>query len=293
LASLHQLRCYLATLEHGSFTAAAAELGLAQPSLSEQVRLLEQGLGTRLFERVGRGLVATEAAQALRDALTGTVRLGLFGTARLYLGSDLVADLLAGHPQLRVELVGQNSMEVLADLRRRRVEAAIIALPIEDDGLQVRPFMRDEVVLVSATPEHVRRPVTAADLAAATLVLSEASWGNQDSTRRQLVRMLQSVGASLQPRVDVEDVEIALEIAGRGLADAVTARGVLTQLGDRLPPGLSWVGFRPRLYDEFAVVSRRGAELTLATQVVVELAVARMLSCQRRAAESASHSVAS
>jgi DNA-binding transcriptional LysR family regulator len=275
------------------------------------VRLLEQSLGTRLFERVGRGLVATEAAQALRphaeralnavadgsravasvrDALSGTVRFGLFGTARLYLGSDLVADVLERHPELRVELVGQNSMEVLADLRRGRVEAAIIALPIEDDGLQVRPFMRDEVVLVSTDPAHVRRPVTAADLATATLVLSEASWGNQDSTRRQLVRMLQSVGASLQPRVDVEDIEIALEIAGRGLADAVTARGVLALLGDRLPAGLSWVGFRPRVYDEFAVVSRRGTELSRATQVVVELAVARMLDCQRLAAQSGSHS---
>src|SRR5918998_6139684 len=99
MLTLHQLRCFLATLEHGSFTAAAASLGYAQPSLSEQVRLLERQLDTVLFRRVGRGLVPTEAAAALqphaaatlaaageaeravarvREVLTGTVRFGIF-----------------------------------------------------------------------------------------------------------------------------------------------------------------------------------------------------------------------
>ena len=219
LISLHQLRCFLATLEHGSFTAAAAELGLAQPSISEQVRLLEQGLNAPLFDRVGRGLLPTEAARALRphaeraltavteagravasvrDVLEGTIRFGVFGTARLYLGSALVADVLREHPRVRLELIGQNSMEVLQDLRHGRLEAAVIALPIADEGLQVQPLIRDEVVYVSADPARVRKPVTAAELAAAPLVLSEASWGNEDSTRRQLARAVQSVGLDAQ-----------------------------------------------------------------------------------------------
>ena len=64
--SLHQLRCFLAAYEQRSFTAAAAELQLAQPSLSEQVRLLERSVGAPLFARAGRGVVPTEAAEALR-----------------------------------------------------------------------------------------------------------------------------------------------------------------------------------------------------------------------------------
>jgi DNA-binding transcriptional LysR family regulator len=228
LISLHQLRCFLATFEHGSFTAAAAELGLAQPSISEQVRLLEQGLDAPLFDRVGRGLVPTEAARALRphaeraltavteagravasvrDVLEGTIRFGVFGTARLYLGSALVADVLREHPRVRLELIGQHSTEVLTDLRHGRLEAAVIALPIADEGLQVQPLIRDEVVYVSADPARVRKPVTATELAAAPLVLSEASWGNEDSTRRQLARAVQSVGGTLRPRIEVEDIE--------------------------------------------------------------------------------------
>lgn len=297
MITLHQFRCYLATLELGSFTAAAESLQLAQPSVSEQVRLLEQSVGTPLFHRAGRGLIATEAAHALRphaeralaavDAAgravaavreldTGTVRFGVFGTARVYLTADLVADVLDRHPGLRLELVGRNSQEVLTALRRGTVEAAIIALPIDDEGLEITPVMRDEVVYVSADPERLRRPVTPSDLATATLVLSEASWGDADSTRRQLVRAVQSVGGALRPRADVEDIEVALALAARGYGDAITARGLLHRMADRLDPALGWVSLRPKVWDEFAVVRRRGAELSPATRAVVELAVARM-----------------
>lgn len=297
MTSLHQLRCYLATLDGGSFTAAAAELGLAQPSISEQVRLLEQSLGASLFQRVGRGLVPTEAARALRphaeralaaveeaasavasvrDVLTGTIRFGVFGTARIYLSSDLVIDVLRNHPGVRVELVGQNSMEVLDELRRGRLEAAVIALPIPDEGLQIRPLIADEVVYVSASPDRLRSPVTATELAKAPLVLSEASWGNEDSTRRQLARAVQSVGGTLSPRIEVEDIETALDVAAAGYADALAPRGLLHRLGSRLPPGLGWTSLRPRIYDEFAIVHRRGVDLSPATQAIVALTVSRM-----------------
>ncbi|MCW2541301.1 MAG: LysR family transcriptional regulator [Frankiales bacterium] len=301
MTTLHQLRCFLVSLEHGSFTAAAAELGFAQPSVSEQVRLLEDSMQTTLFRRVGRGLLPTEAAHALRphaeralravddaaqavasvrDVVSGTIRLGMFGTARLYLGAGLIADVLAAHPQVRLELVGQNSNEVLEQLRRGVLEAAIIALPIVDAGLAVRPILRDEVVYVSAHPDRLARPITPSDLAAAELVLSEASWGNEDSTRRQLARAVQSVGGTLRPKVDVEDIETALEVASLGLADTITARGVLAALGERLSPKLGWVPLRPKLYDEFGVVHRRGAELSKAASVVLSLAVARMRSAK-------------
>lgn len=297
MVTLHQLRCFLATVEHGSFTAAAASLGYAQPSISEQVRLLEQHLDAELFRRVGRGLVPTEAARAMvphaaaalaavdeagravaavRQVLTGTVRFGLFRTSRFYLGAELVADVLRRHPGVRVELVGQNSAEVRALLRKGAIEAALIALPVEDEGLAVNPVMRDELVYLSAHPERLRRAVTPADLAGAPLVLPDVSWREADSTRRQLAHGVQSAGYSLRPQIEVEDTETALDIAATGLADTITWRGVLHRLGDRLPEGLGWAPLRPRLYETFAIVHRPDAHLSAASRVVIELAAARM-----------------
>ena len=295
--TLHQLRCFTAVFDRGSFTAAATALHLAQPSVSEQVRALEQSLDTALFTRIGRGLVPTESAHVLRvhaqrtlgaaeaavaalasvrEVVSGTIRFGVFGTSRLYLDSDLVADVLDRHPGVRIELVGLNSHDVLDQLRRGRLEAAIVALPIADDRLQVTPIMRDELVYISAVPDRLAKPITASVLAQAPLVLAEASWGNDDSTRRQLALAVQSVGGSLRPVVDVEDIETALEIAAGGRADAITARGLLRRMGSRLSPELRWVSLRPKLYDEFAAVTRRDVPLSRASQAVLELAMARM-----------------
>src|SRR6187549_901112 len=216
MLSLHQLTCFISVYEHGSLTRAAEELGYAQPSVSEQIRALEKSLGVQLFRRVGRGVVPTTVADTLRPHAertlaaaeetrlaaqrvtrfeTGTIRFGMFGVARLYAGAGLVADVLARHPGVRVELVGQNSIEVQEDLRRGRLEAAMIAVPtVSSEGMQVTPVARDELVYISADPERLRSPVTADRLAGASLVMPETTWRAVDSTRIVLRQMLHETG---------------------------------------------------------------------------------------------------
>jgi DNA-binding transcriptional LysR family regulator len=297
MLSLHQLRCFVTAYEHRSFTAAATELGYAQPSLSEQIRLLERAVGAQLFTRAGRGVLPTEAGHALLPhaqrtlasaaqagaavasvaALeTGTVRFGIFGTARLYMGAALISDVLERHPGLRVELIGQNSSEVLEELRRGRLEAAMISLPVADDAMAVRPVAREELVYVSAHPERLQSPVTARALAAAELVLPEATWRTSDASRVALARFAQEAGQALQTRIEVEDVETALELVQRGLVDSVVQRAVLDELGPRLAPDVGWVSLRPRLYDTIAVVHRKDAVLSAGARLVIDLAVARI-----------------
>jgi DNA-binding transcriptional LysR family regulator len=297
LTTLHQLRCFLTAYEQGSLTAAAAELGYAQPSVSEQVRVLEGSLGARLFERVGRGLVPTEAAHELvphaRQALaavdagraavrsvteleTGTVRFGVFGTARIYLATEVVLCLLEQHPGVRVELVGQNSVAVQEDLRRGRLEAALIAIPVATERMTVTPVARDELVYLSSDPSRLERPVTVAQLARADLVMAETSWRDVDSERALLREALQRAGHTLRTRIEVEDVETAVEVVGMGLADSVLPRGAVEQVAPRLAPGVGWVSLRPRAYETMAVVHRQDAELSPAARLVIELATRRV-----------------
>ena len=297
MLSLHQLRCFAAAYEHRSFTAAAQELGYAQPSLSEQIRLLERTLGTQLFVRAGRGVVPTDAADALRPHAertlasaeqaraavasvstleTGTVRFGIFGTSRLYMGATLIRDVLERHPGLRVELIGQHSTEVMEELRRGRLEAAMISLPVADEGMEVRPVAREELVYISRDRDRLRSPVTPKTLAAAELVLPEATWRTQDAMRVALNRFVQEAGLALHSRIEVEDVETAVELVEAGLADSVVQRGVLDELGLRLAPNVGWVSLRPRLYDTIAIVHRRDAVLSAGAQLVIALAVERI-----------------
>ncbi|GAB7003494.1 transcriptional regulator CynR [Nocardioides sp. AN3] len=298
MLSLHQFRCFLATYELGSLTAAADELGYAQPSVSEQIRSLEKTLGVQLFRRVGRGVVATTVADELRphaertlaaanDARravqsvkqfeAGTIRFGMFGSARLYFGAQLVADVLARYPGVRVELIGQNSIAVHEDLRRGRLEVAMIAVAnLESEGMTVTPVARDELVYISADPAHLAAPVTAHRLSLASLVMPETTWRQVDSIRTLLRRMLHEGGRNPTTRVEVEDVETAVELVGMGLADSVVPRGAAEQLLPRLAPHAGWVSLRPKLYDTFAIVHRADATLSPAAQLMIELATARM-----------------
>ncbi len=297
MLSLHQLRCFLTVYERGSLTAAAEELGYAQPSISEQVRALEKSLGVQLFRRVGRGVVPTTIADTLRPHAeatlaaaeearravqrvkafeTGTIRFGMFGSARLYASAGLVADVLERYPGVRVEIIGQNSSEVLDDLRRGRIEAALIAAPPTNEGLEVIPVARDELVYVSADPVRTASPVTARRLAEAQLVMADTTFRATDSMRLTLRKMLHEAGHNPQTRIEVEDVETAIELMGRGLADTVVPQGAARELVPRLAPHASWTVLRPRQFETFAIVHRVDATLSPAAGLMIELAVNRV-----------------
>lgn len=298
LLTLHQLRCFLATYEHGSLTRAAEELGYAQPSISEQIRGLERTLGAQLFRRVGRGVVPTAVGDSLRphaertlaaadDAQraiqsvtsleSGTIRFGMFGTARLYAGANLVADVLHRHPGVRVELVGQNSTDVFDQLQRGYLEAAMIAVPqVVSEGMSVTPVARDELVYISTNREATATPVTPLQLARAQIVMPETTFRSEDSTRSILRTLLHEHGLNPVTRIEVEDVETAVELVGTGLVDSVLPRGVVDQLLPRLAPDAGWARLRPRTFDTIAIVHRKDAILSPAARLMIELATVRI-----------------
>jgi DNA-binding transcriptional LysR family regulator len=289
--TLQQLAYFVAAVEHGSFTAAADALRLARPSLSEQIARLEAELGVALFIRAGRRLRLTDAGRLLRPeaertlaaardagdvvrrarALTGgTASFGTFSTAHHFLLGPLIEDFCRRHPEVSVRVVGQNSAEVADAVRQGHLEAGLVALPVDDDQLDVGPPIATvEVVYISADPTRLRRPVTIEDLSRARLVFPEARWGNSDPTRRQLAERAQRAGVSVQPYIEVEYATAALDLTARGLADTITMRTIL----DTMAPGhgLGSVRLEPPMQDTYAFITRRNARLSPATRAFIAL----------------------
>jgi DNA-binding transcriptional LysR family regulator len=295
--NLQQLRYFLATARHGSFSAAAEALHLAQPSLSQQVRALEGELGVPLFVRAGRGIVLTEAGRRLqpeaeavlaaveraRDAVaevreirSGTLTFGTFGIAGAYGLADVIEELRRRYPGVRVRAVGQNSSEVADAVRAGELEVGMVVLPVDDAGLDVRPAVRDEVLYVSADPERVRRRMSVRRLAEAPLILYDARWGDEDPTRRQLAERAQRAGVRLEPVIEVEDMDVALDLAARGLGDTVVEASIVGT--SWFPDGLHTVPFTEPLREDFAFISRRGAALSPAAREAVAVVEQRLLS---------------
>ncbi len=290
--TLLQLEYFVAAVEHGSFSAAAAALHVAQPSLSEQIRRLEDRLGVVLFVRTNRRLVLTDAghlllprarsvlvaAEAVADVVRpvrtltgGTVSFGTFSSAHHFLLVDLVSTFRERYPGVRVRMLGRNSAEVADAVRDGRLEAGLVALPVDTQGLDVtRPVWTAEVVYVSADPARVTGPVGVELLAGRPLVLPEARWGEADPTRRQLSERARAAGVRLEPAVEVELPAAAVALAARGVADAVVSRSLLaaTDVDGRL----GWAPLDPPMFETFAFVTRSGSRLSPATQEMIRIA---------------------
>ncbi|HLM48925.1 MAG TPA: LysR family transcriptional regulator [Solirubrobacteraceae bacterium] len=299
--TLQQLTYFLAALEHGSFSAAADALHMAQPSLSEQIRRLEDELGVALFVRANRGLRPTDAgrslvgpahaalsaAEAARDAVRevrelrgGTAELGLFGLPPPALVSEVLAAFRARHPAVRVRLVGQNSQEVATAVREGDLEAGMVILPVDARGLDIRPAGRDEVLYVSAEPRRLARPPRIEDVAERPFVLYDARHGAADPTRRVLGERAQAAGVRIDPVIEVEDLYAALRVAQGGLADTYAARKhVLTS---RFPRRLGAVPFAEPLAEPYGVITRHGARLSPGTRELLALVEERLEALHER-----------
>jgi DNA-binding transcriptional LysR family regulator len=281
LLSLQQIRCFCAAVELGSFTGAAAALRVTQPAVADQVRKLERALGADLFIRAGRGVVLTEAGRAFAEHATrtlravedaadsvdeltalrsGTIAIGIFGGPSAWNIDERVAVFLRRHPGVSLRLVGRNSSAIADHVRRGELEAGVVLLPIDDDKLDVRPIVRDEVLYVSANPERTRRPATIDRLAGTPLIFYDAESADEDPIRRQLAERAQALGLRLQPKVEVELKDIALRLVAAGIGDTYLPSAYTH--APYYPAGLSTTSFAPALYDTFAIISRPGSRLS-------------------------------
>jgi len=152
-------------------------------------------------------------------------------------------------------------------VRAGRLEAGLVALPIDDEGLEVGAAIAEfEVVYASARP--LTGAVTVEQLADAVLVLPEARWGDEDPTRRQLAERAQRAGVAIRPRIEVQHANAALQLAARGVAGTLVTRALLDALGYEL----ATAPLDPPLHETFAFIQRRNARLSPATRALMTLA---------------------
>jgi len=176
LLDLPKLRIFLAVARAGSFTRAAEELGLRQPTVSQQVQVLERGLRTKLFDRLGRSvrptaagqtllsyaerllMLAEEAEAATREAAglaARTLRLGAGNTLATYILPDLLARLRWEHPEIGVQITVGNTGQLLDAVLDTRAELALVGSPVTDYRLMIQPFIEDELIAIVPPDSHL------------------------------------------------------------------------------------------------------------------------------------------
>lgn len=213
--NLRDLKYLVALAEHKHFGRAAAASFVSQPTLSTQIRKLEDELGVSLVERAPRKVMLTpagreaadraraivaeieqmkEAARRSRDPEAGTVRLGIFPTLGPYLLPHVVPLVRQRFPKLELLLVEEKSDVLLERLRDGKLDAVVLALPLADDQLQAE-FLFEEPFVLAVPEDHAlagRSGLNMDDLSNHRLLLLE----DGHCLRDQALNVCQLAGAS-------------------------------------------------------------------------------------------------
>ena len=166
-----QLRYFLAVARSGSFVRAADLEGIAQPSLSQQIRKLEQELGVSLFDRLGRSVRLTTygetlvaqadrilrqldearvAIEALKEEDSGELKVGVIPTVLPYALVKPLAHFQTRYPKARVVLREGTTATLVEGLRRGEIDIAVLALPIRHAEIVCSDLFREP--LLAAIP---------------------------------------------------------------------------------------------------------------------------------------------
>jgi LysR family transcriptional regulator, hydrogen peroxide-inducible genes activator len=194
---LHQLRYAIAVADTGNFTRASERSNVTQPSLSQQIINLEREVGHKLFHRLGRKAVVTEAgavflerarrilfevenaAKELSDhpGLGRRITVGAIPTVAPYLLPPLIKRCYTKHPNLQIDVREDFRSHLVHSVIEGELDVAIAALPVKDQRLSVEPLLTEPLLLVVGKDHpFARQPaVYTRDLAEQTFVMMGTS----------------------------------------------------------------------------------------------------------------------
>lgn len=165
---LHQLRYFGAIARAGSFTRAAEQLGIAQPSLSQQIKRLEKDLGTTLFDRLGRSVRLTSSGEGLHKMALGilqqvaeaesriaalnegydSLRVGVIPTIMPYFIARKIGDFLRRFPRVNPQFREETTSQLVEALQAGEIDLAVVSLPVPKADIVCSELFREELLLV-------------------------------------------------------------------------------------------------------------------------------------------------
>jgi LysR family transcriptional regulator, hydrogen peroxide-inducible genes activator len=191
---LHQLRYFCAVVRTGSFTRAAVEEGVAQPSLSQQIVKLEQTMGSKLFDRLGRSVQLTEygrtllpqalailrqvneahsTLESLRRGVGGHLSVGCIPTLMPYFLAPRLSDFTRRFPDVELRLMEETTPKLVELLQAGKLDLALVGLPVTSPEMLCSELFRERiwVVVGPGHPLAARDQVQVADLRGEKMLL--------------------------------------------------------------------------------------------------------------------------
>lgn len=239
---LYQLRYAVAVADTGNFTRAAERCNVTQPSLSQQIINLEKEVGHKLFHRLGRRAVLTEAgtvfierarrivyevenaAKELSDhpSLDRRITVGAIQTVAPYLLLPMIEVCKRELPNLQINLIEDFRADLVHGVVEGDLDLAIVTLPVDDPRVSVEPLMTEPLLLVVGKnhPFATRTEISINDLADETFVTM-----GESSTLSAQIRSFFG-GHNFEPKVGYRCAQVATlkSLVAMGLAISILPR---------------------------------------------------------------------
>lgn len=221
---LRRLRYFIAICEHGGFSRASSSVGIAQPSLTRQIKLLEKELGFALFHRTGRGAGPTEQGRLLLDRskphlegiddavrevrrrmsnLSGTVALGVCPTIAPLFIDDLRIRIGNAHPSVKLSVVEAYSGDLASMMAHGSIDMALTYTPTERRGVASVELLSEPLVLVVPVDQDTWEAPQALDrIAGLRLILPSAI----HELRRIIDGISRLRGVQLTPDIEMDSL---------------------------------------------------------------------------------------
>ncbi|NEO26322.1 MAG: LysR family transcriptional regulator [Kamptonema sp. SIO4C4] len=245
-ATLHQLRVFEATARNGSFTKAAEELMIRQPTVSSQVKQLTQAIGLPLFEQMGKQLYLTQAGEELlatcqeifdrlehfemkvadlKGMKQGRLRLAVVTTAKYFI-PRILGQFCQEYPDIDIALQVTNHRKLTQRMRNNLDDLYILSQPPEDIDLVSQPFLDNPLVVVARRdhPWAKRRNIPITELNGLPFIMREVGSG----TRQAVQELLGRYKVNVKVRLELGSNEAIKQAIAGGLGISILSKHSLS-----------------------------------------------------------------
>lgn len=243
MIDLFYLKTFVAAARTRSFRVAAERNFISQPAVSQHIRLLEKRLGTVLFERRGKQVLLTAAGEVfvpyaenilkqyedakmhvreLENKFGGTIRVATIYSVGLYELKPVVQQFLKRYPQVTLHLQYQDNAAIYEMIRNRTIDFGMVAFPEKKDGIEMRTFAQDDLVMAQSPQKRlINRPRIALEQINGTNLIAFAP---STPTGRVIQRFFENKG--IRPNIlhEYDNIELIKSAVVLGLGCAIVPR---------------------------------------------------------------------
>jgi DNA-binding transcriptional LysR family regulator len=292
---IRDLQVFLSVSRHLNFTRAGEELHVSQPSISIRIAALQNELGSKLFDRIGKRVVLTEAGKVLvpyatkviaalddaRHAITelqglqrGSLSIGASTTPGMYLVPRIIADFKRLYPRIEVRLRIRDTRSIADAIAANEFDFGFVGGHLVSDDVEVLNWRTDKIVLI-VLPSHefaIRRRLKVADLVNENFVLREAG----SATRATITGQLRKNGIQLNAIGEMENPESIKRAVQSGLGIAfISSFAVETELKNRTLIAVHVSGLE--IERKLKIIYRKDKHLSKAALEFITLAQSKVL----------------